>query len=370
MKVLTIGSDKKLFEEGSAVLLRTLEYASQTGEYHVIVFSLRKDGLSPKRIQNVYVHPTNSFSKFSYVFDAVKIGMNLSVNVVSAQDPFESGLAGYRIAKKLGVPLQLQIHTDFLSPYFKNSVLNRIRARIAKYIIPKAQGIRAVSSVIDDSLKKRFPTLRASVDILPVFVDVEKIMNYVPQRNIKTDFPQFEHIILMASRLSGEKRIDTALEVLKEVLKQVPKTGLVIAGDGPEKESLLRRAKELGVGESIVFPGWQDDLISYYKTADVFLLTSEFEGYGMTLVEAGAAGCPVVTTNVGIAQTALFADTVNSYICEVGDIRHIAKHVAHFLSDPTKRELFKKNLQDSIKSTAVSREEYVRKYIPLLQKLL
>jgi glycosyltransferase involved in cell wall biosynthesis len=90
----------------------------------------------------------------------------------------------------------------------------------------------------------------------------------------------------------------------------------------------------------------------------------------MSLIEAGAAGVPIVTTEVGIAKTELFKDTINSYVCGVGETDHIAKHIAELLSDPAKRNLFKHEMQDSIKAVAISKEEYISKYVSLLEKLL
>ncbi len=374
MKVLTIGTDRKIFEEGSAVQERALEYLEKVEEYHVVVFSLKTNNLHRKKIGNLHIYPTNSSSRIGYIWDAIKIGKGIvpdsNINVISTQDPFECGFVGYKIAKKFAVPLQLQIHTDFLSPYFKNSFLNRVRVQIAKYIIPKAQGLRVVSSVIADSIKKQFPNLKAKIDVLPIFVDIEKMILDVPKKDIHAEYPQFEKIVLMASRLSPEKQIDVALFVFKKVLAQFPKVGLVISGVGSEKKSLIYLTHKLGIEDSVVFTGWESDLLSYLKTADAFMLTSEFEGYGMTLIEAAASGCPIVTTQVGIAKTDVFKNGKNSFVCPIGDTECLVKALAELISNSPKRELFKGGMQDSIKSVTISKEEYVSEYIALLQHLL
>ena len=77
---------------------------------------------------------------------------------------------------------------------------------------------------------------------------------------------------------------------------------LLIVGSGPEEGSLKCKVESLKLVEQIKFEPWSNDLPSYYKTADLFLLTSFYEGYGMTLVEANACGCPIVATDVGVAQ--------------------------------------------------------------------
>ncbi len=376
MKVLSIGTDRKLFEGGSAVLLRSLDIACKMEELHIIVFSLRKHDLSSKKIKNLYIYPTNSNSRTGYISDALKIAKNVVLNsdflrgqsVISTQDPFETGLVGYRLKKRFNLPLQIQIHTDFLSPYFKNSFLNRIRVILAKFLIPKADGLRVVSSFIGDSIKKLSPALKTQPDILPVFIDIENILKDNSEYVI--DFPQFDFTVLMASRLTKEKRIDVALDAIKKVTKQFPKSGLIIYGNGPEKNNLEVKVSSLGLTKNVVFIGWREDLVSLYKTFDIFLLTSEYEGYGMTLIEAGASGCPIVTTDVGLAKTDLFKDGQNSFVCPVGDVDCLSKKIILLLSDKSKRQLFKQRMQDSIKSMALSKEEYTANYIGLLEKLL
>lgn len=378
LKVLSIGTDRKLFEDDSAVLLRNIDYASKMEELHIIVFSQKNLGLKTKIVGNLYIHPTNSLSRIHYVFDAVRIGKGLIENwklkiensrnlVISTQDPFETGLVGYLLSRKFNIPLQLQFHTDFSSPNFKNSVLNRLRVLIANFLIPKAYGLRVVRDSIKTSLEKNFQNMKVAPQVLPVFVDIEKILNTSPVINLENDFKRFKFIVLMASRLTKEKRIDVGLRALKSVLNKYPKTGFIIAGEGQEEERLKDLAKKLEVDKNVLFVGWQKDLIPFYKVADVFLLTSEYEGYAMSLIEAGASGCPIITTRVGVANTDLFVNNQNSFICDVGDENCIAISIMEIIEDNSKRELFKHSMQASIKKVLVSRSEYVSKYVDLLE---
>src|SRR3989344_1163711 len=139
MKVLSIGSDRNIFKEGSAVRARMLEYGRLFEELHIIVFvnrfKINDLGFKVKKVQiskNIWVYPTHSLSRWFYVFDAIRIGKSIIEKarndfVVSGQDPFECGLAASRIAHLFTVPLHIQIHTDFLSPHFRSaSLLNRL----------------------------------------------------------------------------------------------------------------------------------------------------------------------------------------------------------------------------------------------------
>lgn len=126
----------------------------------------------------------------------------------------------------------------------------------------------------------------------------------------------------------------------------------------------------MGLEKNVVFVGWKNDLISYFKTADMYLLTSEYEGYGMTLIEAGASGCPIVTTKVGIAKTDLFKNGQNSMVCEVGDYRCISEKILELIHDNSKRELFKRSMISDIQKDFISKDEYVSKYVRLLENLI
>src|SRR3989344_1729483 len=88
------------------------------------------------------------------------------------------------------------------------------------------------------------------------------------------------------------------------------------------------------------------------------------------LMEAGASGCPIVTTSVGIAKTGLFINGQNSLVCRICDTGCISAGILDIISDNSKRELFKHKMQDSIKSIAISKEKYAEKYVSLLKKLL
>jgi len=376
MRVLSISTDRKLFEEDSAVLSRILEYAKRMDEFHIIVFT--KKGFTSKSIGNLHIYPTNSFSRLAYVFDAVRIGKEI-VNknkfvapdaVLSVQDPFETGWAGVRLKKIFNLPLQVQIHTNFFSKKFKNAFLNRIRVFLAKVVLPKADGVRVVSEEIKKQILEKYPQFKVPIDVLPVFVDIKKIMETIPKVNLTQQFPKFKFIILMASRLTPEKRIDIALKVFKNVLLLFPHTGLIIAGDGSERNNLKNRVKKHGLSKNVIFLGWQKDLISLYKTADMFLVTSEFEGYGMTLIEAAASGCPIVTTPVGLASTELFKSGENSYVCAKFDVGCISKDVINIISDNSKRELFKRRMQDSIRNMIMEKDEYADRYVGLLKELI
>src|ERR1700691_3064209 len=122
MRVLQIGADRSrrgILFSGSDAYLRQEAYAKQFGNLDIVGFSRASDGASVSKTDHLAIYPTNSRSRLFYIFDAVRIGKTLpKPSVVSAQDPFEAGLAAYFIANHFNVPLHIQVHTDLFSPEF------------------------------------------------------------------------------------------------------------------------------------------------------------------------------------------------------------------------------------------------------------
>src|SRR5690606_10213044 len=122
----------------------------------------------------VHAHPTASASRFLYGWDAIRIARSLPrPDVITVQDPFETGFVGIILSVLLRAPLHVQIHTDFLSPYFGSvSLFNRVRAAIAGIALNRAKRIRVVSERIKRSLEEKYQ-LKAPVTVLPIYTDTE-----------------------------------------------------------------------------------------------------------------------------------------------------------------------------------------------------
>ena len=373
-----IGSDRKLFEPGSAVSERIKEYGGLVGELHIIVFAKSSLGLKEKQIApNVWLYPTNSLSRWFYVRDAVKIGKKIVFNkkfirgrsVITTQDPFECGLAGLKVKSKWRIPLEVQLHTDPFSPYF-SGLLNFLRKRIAKKVLHKADSIRVVSEPIKNSLLTSYSLLPTSISILPIYIDRERIESAKLSFDLHARYP-WHFILLTVSRLTKEKNIGLALKSLALVRERFPDTGLIVVGAGPEEKSLRQKAKSLNLEAGVEFVGWQEparttegvqsggDLASYYKTANAYIQTSFFEGYGLSLIEAGLSGLPVLTTPVGIALE--LEHEKDAYIYPAGHPELFAQGISDLIENNQKRENLRVNLKEKLESKLMSKEDYLSK---------
>ncbi len=320
MKVLNISLDKKIFEKDSVVRRRQADLASFSEEFHVLAL---KNGRDEKILPNFWIYGLKNKNKISRFFEALKkagkIIKERKIDLVITQDPFFTGMLGWLLKRKFKIFWQAQIHTDFLSSYFwRESFLNKIRVILAKFLLPRADGLRVVSKRIVKSLKKAEIKLKSEPAILPIFVDVQKIKETSAKENLRQKYPQFDFLILMASRLAREKNIGLAIESLAEIIKEYPRTGLIIVGSGAEEKNLKEKIEKLKLEKNVILEPWREDLISYFKTADLFLLTSNYEGYAMAVVEAMAADLPVLMTEVGCAGE-IVEDGKNGLVTPVGD---------------------------------------------------
>ncbi len=358
-----ISTDRAIFDEKSDVRARQIEYAKEWEEVHIVIFckensallgsrsfsttigSARRTENSPSRLfsrrrleydnsqssgapkgfrkndcqgvlisENCWLYSTESFSKFLFPFDAVRIGKNIvennKITNITCQDSSLTAYAGVSLKRKYKIPLEIQIHEDLGSPNYAYNLTNKIRLFLANHYIPKADNVRVVSFRIKKYVEELLEKKRLNkdsgkpvIETRPISVDLEKIRNSPTIVDLYQKYRQFDKIVLMASRLEKEKNVELAIKAWKKVNESFPKAGLLIVGRGSKSVALQSLPARVTLAGSIIFEDWvpKPTLFSYYKTADLFLNTSLFEGYGLTLVEAEAAGCPIVSTDVGIA---------------------------------------------------------------------
>lgn len=361
MKVLMFSTDKSILESGSPTQARMIEYGSLVEKLFIIVLSKKKTVNQILDIsQNTKVCSTCFWSAWNLRTKFV----NQEINLITSQDPFETGLISYLVARHLKVKLQLQIHTDFLSSYFINeSIKNRIRVYLAKWLLSKAQSIRVVSERIKKSLMAYNLRLTA-ITVLPIFVDVKKIQSTPITLDLHKKYSQFDFIIFMASRLTREKNISLAIKAMSEIVKINSKIGLIIVGDGPEQNNLRCEIQNLKLETNIFFESWSDNLSSYYKTTDIFLNTSNYEGYGRTLIEAAAASCLIISTDVGVVGETI--NNENSLIIPVNNIEALRQAILRLCDDKNLQQKLRQSAQDAVQKFD-DKEVYLEKYKQSLQ---
>lgn len=142
-------------------------------------------------------------------------------------------------------------------------------------------------------------------------------------------------VVLFAGRIARAKGLDLLLQAFPRVLQSVPEAHLAIAGeDFGEQGSLLRRAKTLGISDAITWLGKlsREELLAAYQHAQVFASPSRYEAFGISVLEAQAAGCPVVATNT-TSLPFLVKDGETGLLFRPEDEMHLASSLLRVLSD-------------------------------------
>jgi len=296
MNLLIINLDKGIFSKNSSSLNRLKEYSQLVDKLFVIVWTKERYKII-NFADKLFVYPTNSKNKLQYYFDTFKIFKKIKadhkIDLLFTQDPFETGLAGWFLKKIYKLPLQLHVHTDFFSRFFRQeSLLNRIRFWLANLLIPKADAIRVVSQRLKEQLVDDFGVVQEKITVVPIYTEVKSYKVH----KVKGQNDKF--IFLTVGRLVGVKNIEMQIRAIKEVVEEYKNVELWIVGEGKEDKKL---EVETHGNASVRFLGWQNNLEKFYGQADAFLLTSNYEGWGMAVIEAASFGLPIIMTDVGCA---------------------------------------------------------------------
>src|SRR3989344_3384821 len=165
MRVLMIGTDEPAFYEASDTRRRFEVYARGLGEVHFIVVG--RESHKTVVIEKGTITSAHGKWRIVALWRAYRIGSAMkNIEIVSAQDPFEQGFIGWLIAKRLKAKLHLQIHADIGSPYFAEDLKNKIRLRIARFLLPRANAIRTVSERAKTAAVRQFGTPLNRVSVL------------------------------------------------------------------------------------------------------------------------------------------------------------------------------------------------------------
>ena len=142
---------------------------------------------------------------------------------------------------------------------------------------------------------------------------------------------------------------------------------MVIVGAGPLEGSLRRKVGSLRLEANTAFESWQADLVSYYKTAHLFLQTSLYEGFGLALLEAVASGCPAVSSDVGIAPE-LLNHKGHSFVCPVNDLQCFVGKISELVENNQLRTFF--STQIAPEAAALFKQEKGKYYASYAASLL
>ncbi len=303
-----------------------LELARRGYEIHFIAHSL------PFRLRafesNVYFHeaaaanypvfeqaPTN----LALATKMVEVVENYSLDVLHVHYAMPFAASAY-LARQLLLPRQLGVVTTLHGTDITVVGLEPAFFRVTQFSIQASDRITAVSRYLKERAEAAFGITRP-IDVVYNFVDPKV---FAPRKRTTLRLaPPETRIIMHASNFRPVKNIPTVIQVFAEVRKRVL-SKLVMVGDGPEKAGAEHLARELGVERDVLFLGNQDCMEELLPLADVFLLPSSSESFGLVALEAMSAEVPVVASTAG-GLPEVVEHGVTGFL-------HDSQHVAGFVS--------------------------------------
>lgn len=208
---------------------------------------------------------------------------------------------------------------------------------ITRFSIEKSDRITAVSDWLRERTHRDFDCGRCAIEVIPNFVDPE-IYDRKRYRGRHRLARAGEKVVMHISNFRAVKRIPDLMHIFSKIRQAVP-ARLILVGDGPERQRAAEIAAELGVAERVVFLGKIDSVAELLASADLFLLPSEQESFGLVALEAQASAVPVVGSS-GTGLDEVVKHGVTGYLHPVGAVQAMAASAISLLSDEARWDAF------------------------------
>ena len=200
-----------------------------------------------------------------------------------------------------------------------------------------------VVTSVSESLKRdtlRLFNVDKDIKVIPNFIGLQKMERVSPcKRSVMASADEL--IVTHISNFRKVKRVDDVVRVFYGIQQQLP-AKLIMVGDGPEREIADQLCKDLGIKKKVLFLGNTSDIDRILCFTDLFLLPSESESFGLSALEAMAAGVPVVSSNAG-GLSEVNEEGVSGDLCPIGDVQTMAEKAIYILSDKDRLAQFKQN---------------------------
>jgi N-acetyl-alpha-D-glucosaminyl L-malate synthase BshA len=234
---------------------------------------------------------------------------------------------------------------------------------VMKFSIEQSDGVTAVSRFLKEKTLTNYG-IDKDIRVIPNFVDTEKYTRVECMQVRERFAPANERILVHISNFRAVKRVADVIRIFNEVQQKVP-AHLILVGDGPDRSSCELLVRELGIQERVRFLGKQTELVQILSSADLMLMPSQSESFGLAALEAMACGVPVISSSVGgLPELQVHGQT--GYIAEIGDVGRMARYAIELLGNDTKMALFRQACRNravehfDLKRIVTMYEEYYR----------
>ena len=221
--------------------------------------------------------------------------------------------------------------------------LDKSMSSVVEFSINQSDIVTSVSNSLKEGTESYFD-IKKNIEVVYNFVDLDRFSRKENPELKKVFAPNGEKIIVHTSNFRKVKRIEDVIHAYSKIKDSV-QANLLLIGDGPERRNAEELCRELGTCSQIQFLGKQDAVEEILSIADLFMLPSQNESFGLAALEAMACEVPVISSNAG-GLPEVNIDGVTGFTCEIGDVDDMAKKAIILLVNEDMLTIFKKNARE------------------------
>ena len=364
---------------GSILAASQLAGAISQSGHEVTVFTTSKD-----RSETIELEENLKIIRYSTTFKVLtsNISVNMCFNrykenldvVHTHFDLPPTPVFGYRYSKEHNVPLVLTYHGDWdygSGPYYRRlGVLLYDQFLTRKILNHSSRIICPTEEFIDES--KLLKSYKDKVSVIPNGIDLDsfQVMLSKDECRMQLNIPLDKCVILFVGSLYPHKGILHLVKAFKYVVEKCPDALLVVVGDGYLKTQLLTLSEKLEISENIIFSGYvaeRELLVKYYHAADIFILPSFSESYGMVLLEAAVSELPMVVSDLNTFQW-IIRDGYNGIVTAKGNETDISDALIYLIENESVRSEMGKHA--NVSATQYSWKNIAHKTEEIYQELV
>lgn len=300
--------------------------------------------------ENIFFHEVrlNDYPLFDYApyetalaSKLVDVAINAKLDIFHVHYAIPRASAAYMarqilLQKGIDIPVITTLHGTDITLVGKDPTYEPV----VTYSINQSCGVTAVSESLKQDTFAHFD-IKNEIEVIPNFIDFSRFKKTNKDHFKKAIAPNGEKILVHTSNFRKVKRIEDVIHIFCRVSSQIP-SKLLMIGDGPERQNAEVLARSLCTQMDVRFLGKQEAVEELLAIADVFLMPSESESFGLAALEAMACEVPVVSSNAGgIPEVNI--EGVTGYLLNVGDVEGMAARTLELLQDDEKLAQFKKN---------------------------
>jgi N-acetyl-alpha-D-glucosaminyl L-malate synthase BshA len=315
-----------------------LDLAERGHEVHFISYAqpFRLDGFRERVFFHevemdeypLFKHPPYSLALAVAIHDTAR---NQELDLVHVHYAIPHATSAWVAKEMLGAERDLKIVTTLHGTDITLVGLHPSFQAITQFSILKSHGMTSVSSFLKDRTVEDFNVPEERIRVIPNFIDPSLFRRDKERCHRATLAPEGEKIVMHISNFRPVKRIPDVVEVFARISREVP-ARLVLVGDGPERARAMDKATELGVLDKVLFLGKHQSVDELLACADLFLLPSKNESFGLSALEALACGTPVIGSDMGgLPEVVVHGET--GFLFPLGNVEEMADAGISLLKD-------------------------------------